>query len=524
MKLLRTSLLITLAGLLQSCFDSDEHIFDEADSIDITVDATISRTMAITIPSVKADTFNTSDTVYFLTSINPNKIINVQDYYWLMDGVQCSSDYNFKKQITEPGYHKFMFVLKDHFGDMHYDSLEVWVADSPTLNDSTFTPANGTQAIDPSESIFFTWSAHTEGIRLAHRYRFTLSEQNYTNTETQFVTIDTILTEPHYIYHNKLYPFKKYNWTVQAINEYGFSSEERIESSFFTKGKMPGEGSLQATISTSQDLATPVQLSLQNSDNPQKKYSYSYSFSRVDNKISTGAVPAGTYQLTISSSYPDFGEYKKDVVINEGYVTVVDGIRLVDSIKPSVVSYSGLDTLNFADSLKFIIKDGGGAISAANVSVHLENDLVTDKFFKDSILTVILRKNEKSWAYRILTVTVNDGSQNTLNKSFYISPSELWFKTNSDTTITSDQSIVLFINENNPFKFEIDTLKFFNLTTNTPIVSIPNTGKRTFSAELEAQLFDAFQTIRSSVIYTNGIVQHKDWNLYIKNANAKEEE
>ena len=167
MNFLKGFLIAVIAFLLQSCFNSDDHLFDASQAVDIKVETTLSNSMTDYSKIVKADTFNINDTVYFITTISPNKIIKVQDYQWLMDGKYCSSEYNFKKQITEPGYHKFTFMLKDYFGDMHYDSLEIWIAPSPTLNDSTFTPAEGTQAIDPYEAIYFTWSAKTEGINNA---------------------------------------------------------------------------------------------------------------------------------------------------------------------------------------------------------------------------------------------------------------------------------------------------------------------------------------------------------------------
>ena len=85
---MRTSqgfIVIAIALLLQSCFDSSDYIFDEAEATDITIDASLAHSMSTVSPSVKADTFSINDTIYFLTNITPNKIIRVQDYHWLMD-------------------------------------------------------------------------------------------------------------------------------------------------------------------------------------------------------------------------------------------------------------------------------------------------------------------------------------------------------------------------------------------------------------------------------------------------------
>ena len=518
MKFLKIFAIAAFASLLQSCFNSDDHIFDKSEAIDIKIEAAIAKSITDLSSGIKADTFHVSDTIFFLTTINPNKNIQVQNYHWLMDGKYCSSEYNFKKQITEPGHHKFTFELKDYFGDMHYDSLDVWIADNPTLNDSAFTPANGTQAIDPFEAIYFTWSAKTEGIKLAHYYRFTLSEQDFANADSKFTKIDTILYEPNFIFHNKLNQFKKYNWSVRAYNEYNFASTQKIESSFYTKG-FPGEGSLQATVDIGQATLVPMQLTLKNKDDFNKHFDFKFNLSSANNNISLGVIPAGTYQLILSSDYSDFGTIIKDVKINESFVTIEKNLKLVDSIAPTIISTANRDTLDFADTLQFIVKDGSGDISPQSINVSLENEVILDKFYKDNILTVVLKETDKSWTYRILAISATDGSKNIFNKYFYITPSILWFTTNSDTTIASNELINVFIHEKNPFGFVPDSLQIFNVTKNKTIISVPNTTS--FTAELEANLFEAEQTIKSIVIYKNGLRQSKTWKLYVQNGTTK---
>ena len=524
MKFIQTIIIVATAWLLQSCFDSNDHLFDEDDAIDITVEATLSHVMSAPMPSVKADTFNIHDTIFLLANVGPNKAFHIQDYYWLMDGEHCSSEYNFKKQINKPGHHKFTFVLKDYFNDIHSDSLDVWVADNPILNDSTFIPAQGTQAIDPYEAIYFTWNAKTEGIRLAHHFHFTLDEEDIAylgiHSESKFTPIDTILSEPYFEYHNELNPLKKYNWTVQAFNEYNLASIEKIESFFYTKG-LNGEGSLQAKISTSQQSPVPIHISLQNKTDENKIFNYNLSATSSSNEISLGSIPAGAYQLTFSSDYPDFKNIIKDIAIRDGFITILDNIQLIDSTPPSIASISNLDTLDFSDTLKFIVKDGSGNINTQNTKVHLESDMITDRFYKDSILYVILKDSDKSWTYRILTISVSDGSKNSTKKTFYIKQSPLWFTTNSDTTIARNGSIMLYIKDSNPFGFTVETMQFYNVTTNESIVSISNTEKSSFSAELEANLFGEEQTIESIIIYTNGMKQSKSWKLFVKEIGTK---
>ena len=523
MKFFKVCIIATLACFLQSCFNSDEHIFDEANASDIKVKASLARSITDIESNVKADTFHVSDTIYFLTTIIPNKIINVQNYYWLMDGKICSSEYNFKKQITVPGHHKFTFVLKDHFGDEHYDSLDVWIGDTPVLNDTAFIPAEGTQAIDPYETIYFTWKAKTEGINLGHYYHFTLSEQDFANSKSKFIAIDTILSEPHYTYHNKLNPLKKYNWTVQAYNEYNFASAEKIESFFYTKGIL-GDGSLQATMNIGKASTVPVQLTLQDKSEESKQFHYKFDITSSNNEISLDAIPKGKYQLSLSSDYPDFGTIEKEISINDGFVTILKELKIIDSIAPTIISLDGHDTLDFADTLKFIIKDRGGKITSQKTSVHLESDHIFDKTYRDSVLTVVLKDTDKSWAYRILTISAIDESQNIKTKSFYIAPSIIWFTTNNDTTIAKNEAIRIFINEKNPFGFKIDSLKIINASTNKTLISVAPNSTNNFVTELEGNSFNSEQTIKSIVLYTNGISQSKTWKLYVKEPETKEEE
>ena len=101
MKFLRSFILAAVTGLFQSCFNSEDYIFDEAETTDIKIEASLAKSMSDFSTITKADTFHIGDTIYFLTSVSPSKIIKVQDYHWLMDGKYCSSEYNFKKQVTE---------------------------------------------------------------------------------------------------------------------------------------------------------------------------------------------------------------------------------------------------------------------------------------------------------------------------------------------------------------------------------------------------------------------------------------
>ena len=237
-----------------------------------------------------------------------------------------------------------------------------------------------------------------------------------------------------------------------------------------------------------------------------------------------GSIPAGDYHLAISSDYSDFNEIIEDISINDGFITTTRSIKFSDSIAPVIKTFSSHDTIAYADTLQFIVKDGGEAISLQNISVNLEGESIVDRTYKDSILTVVLKKTDQSWAYRILNISAMDRSQNSAKKSFYIMPSTFWFETNNDTTIASNESIDFFVIDHNPFDFKVDTIKFFNITQNKSIISIPGSKNNSYRANLEASLFEPEQTIQSTVIYTNGMQQSKNWTLTVTKATSKEEE
>ena len=333
----------------------------------------------------------------------------------------------------------------------------------------------------------------------------------------------TILNEPNFTFHNKLNSFKKYNWSVQAINEYNFVSEEKIESYFFTKG-LPGDGSLHASIDIGNASSIPVQLSLLSKKDSNKRFNLDFSISTSKNEVSLGAIPAGNYTLKINSDNPDFGIVEKDINIRDGFVTIMKDIKLIDSIPPTIISITGKDTISFADTLEFIIKDGSGRIATQKTKVKLENEQVLDKFINDSLLTIVLKETDKSWAYRILTISVTDGSQNTRTKSFYREPIALWITANNDTTIANDGVVHFYIYDNNPYDFKVASFNLYNVTKNEMIITLQDSDKHIFKGELEASLFNEEQTIESTIIYKNGLQQSKTWKLYVRQNTTTGEE
>ena len=88
MKFIRMSFIVAMAYLLQSCFNSDDYIFNESDATSIIIQASLARSLGESASNVKADTFHINDTVYFQTTVSPNKIIKVHGWQILRIGVQ----------------------------------------------------------------------------------------------------------------------------------------------------------------------------------------------------------------------------------------------------------------------------------------------------------------------------------------------------------------------------------------------------------------------------------------------------
>ena len=86
MNFIKAFFVVAAAYILQSCFNSDDYIFNEAETTNIKIESTLAKSLVETGSKIKADTFHIGDTIYFLTSVTPSRTINVQNYQWLMDG------------------------------------------------------------------------------------------------------------------------------------------------------------------------------------------------------------------------------------------------------------------------------------------------------------------------------------------------------------------------------------------------------------------------------------------------------
>lgn len=420
LRLLKSAKSVALLGIfaiLLACSSSDDYLFDSQDSRLIEVSAVLTRSFDSDAIKSKADTIQPGDSLIFLTTVSPSKSIRNRQYFWTMDGANFASEYSFKKNINEPGIHKIAFIFVDFFGDTLSDTLTVTVASPPIMDTEKFIPTVGTQNIDPDSAIRFAWNFDDPDSLWDISFRFILQDSG------KDTLIDTLLDQSSFTCHKKLSPMLKYTWTVSAYNEFGQRSKEALTSSFFTDGKS-GQNAVAGTISiysdqknynfnvTLQDSAKAPLASFQISGNP----SADFNIHPLDK---------GKYCLIVSVDSAD--DFKPDTLhfnLSADQVLELDSIILQDKIPPIIQSLDGSDTLDYSDTLHFIVYDHGGPIPTTKINVYFEGDYVPDFTLSNDTLRVPFAKESsgQNWASKMIFVGAVDQSNNKVWKTFYLRP------------------------------------------------------------------------------------------------------
>jgi hypothetical protein len=105
-------------------------------------------------------------------------------------------------------------------------------------------------------------------------------------------------------------------------------------------------------------------------------------------------------------------------------VLELDTIILKDEIPPRIASPWNRDTINIADTLRFIVEDLGGDIPTSKIHIFYENDYLYDFKLSNDTLYVPFTKEAavQSWTYKPITVVAFDASYNRNKKTFYLRP------------------------------------------------------------------------------------------------------
>ncbi|MCF0225017.1 MAG: hypothetical protein HUK20_12170 [Fibrobacter sp.] len=417
---LRLPLLIFLA-LLYACSDSMDITFDESETRFISINAYTTRSFDLESDRKKQDTVSPGDSLIFLSTISPSKSIRLQRYYWNLDGKLFANEFSFKNALHEPGIHQMTFVLIDFFGDTLRDSVTLYVASHPTLDDTKFIPLDKTQSISPLEEMNFLWYCEQQDSLWQTFYRFTL-----TDVQSGQNLVDTLLKKNQFTYTGGFAPLSKYKWTVRAQNELGQQSPNTLENVFYTAGSR-GESAITGLLkTTSMETDTFFDLTLQDSSGKVIR-EFDKTKVNVDGRFILKALPAGKYILKVEQKdKPDFTPRTQSFTLQPMTVHEISEITLKDTAPPSISALMDCvaegDTLLYRDTLKFHVSDGGGTLKASRANVTLDEKIITSIQLQKDTLYVPMPPAENIWSYRILNVTLLDQSQNKASRYFYMKP------------------------------------------------------------------------------------------------------
>jgi hypothetical protein len=454
---------VAAACTLFACSDSDSLLYDEDDGIYLQVHAEMAITYELDSARVRADTISPLDTLIFIGEITPSRQARYREYYWTIDGKDFANDMNFRKPVTEAGYHEICFVVLDNFGDTLRDTLRLWVVKPPVIDTEHFIPARGTQGLSPQEGISFAWNGYDPDSLTSVKFHLIIKEPRrmgqdyrgwYLNSDP---IMDTILDNPSFIYwdnpnfYYRMGNLKYYVWEVYAINEFGLESDTLIQGDFFTGG-YGDEGGIQAFVSStnirycssSYHMALNV-LDSNSSPVAQRNFSADTTF------VIVSPLKPGKYKLVANfSDLEDFVPDTTEVIVRPGEVSVADTLIPQDTTPPTnnylspEGSLSDLDTLDFRDTLKFYFMDKG-----KNTYCHLFFNgqklnydywhVFSNETRTGDTLQITLPATYKSWTYQLLTINAYDYSENQNSRTYVIKPSMEMPKPAEDASSSSGE-------------------------------------------------------------------------------------
>ncbi len=509
------SLILFTSFLIVACTNSDDYLYSESDSQPISISAKMAPELDSINLQSKADTIKVGDTLTFIAEIDPSRSIRMQRYYWTKDNEIFATEFSFRKGFSDPGHHSVALVLIDIFGDTLSDTLDVWVASPPVLNDSEFIPLAGSQGITSNGGVSFAWTAYDPDSLYSLYYHFTLFSQS------KDLQIDTILNEPFFTYKKSLAPLQSYYWQVSAYNELDMPSTNFISGNFFTKGN--GEesgvlGEIRTSGYNNHARSIPIKANIQVKDTSGNLVHSSDITANTGSSIQfrIAPIPPGKYEIIPSiPDYPDYTVKATSMELLPGEMFELPIITLVDKVAPRIqcadTTYG--DTLDYSETYNFIITDGGDTIPSESVLAYLDNQAVPVKRVNGNTFSVQLPPSAESIVYRLLTITTSDISGNTTKRTFHIKPELQWFESNSDAKLYNNDILSIFVRDVNPLGFEPE-LFYFDLFNGVDIIAIDASGKTEYTFMIMYNMFsDESNSVRTGIRYKNGIVQWKTWNI-----------
>lgn len=503
-------------ALLCACTNSEGYLYDETTKSEFSVSAKMVTTFDSTKydsakTTIKSDTILVGDSLIFIANITPSNSVKINNVYWKMDEIILGSDFSMQEEINKPGYHDIVFVLIDCFNDTLSDTLHLWVTKAPIIDTNSFIPQNETYGISPTEPVQFAWNATKTDSSTSLTYRFILKslidEQNNLPN-----IVDTFIDKPYFNYTEPLKPLTPYQWEVQAKSNFGILSKEVIKGTFNTKGANE-EAGFYGQLESSSDSALTLEILATNSDG--QVFSTIFEEKNSSEIFILKPLAPGSYKIWArDSSNNEFSSEVINVTLKSNELQNIGKLKISDNEPPKISSLTGEDTLNFNDSLLFKITDGGMENIAKSAKVFLGNTPIETFSINNKTLTVYLDKFNLSWVHQVLTIIAYDNSNNKSEKEFIIRPSLLWFDANNDTTISIQDSLIVFVSDNNPNSFKTDIFVFNLYNDLRSTMYIKTEESKNFQFMVYGNSFhQKEQDVKTTVIYNNGIQQTKNWKI-----------
>ena len=504
--------LTLLAAMFSACSNGDDYLYDEDESLFIEVSAEMAYSFDSSSIRLKADTIKPDDSLIFIANILPSKSIKIKRYFWTLDGEPFSYDFSFRKNIEKPGFHKIAFILETYLGDTLSDTLTLQVSNPPILDNDKFIPASGSQALPSEGGIAFAWNSYDPDSIARVLHHFTIDGY-----------IDTIISEQGFMYWGSLPPLTHFNWSVQAINEFGIPSENVIYGQFSTQGG-PNEAGLTGFFGTSARASSPggfpveVNIAILDTLGTVVQKSDFRSSSQNIQAFSLMPLEAGHYKAVFSiPKYPEFAKDTLDITLNANEVLDLDTIILLDRISPQIfpivggTTLSDTDTLAYADTLRFYIKDQGSSASKISVAAYIESTPITETSMSGDTLVVVLPSSMRSWNTRLIDIVTIDASKNRSIRNIVLRNGDSWIRTNKSQTMSPGTTFRIYIIDENKFGFSTELCTF---DLGSKVLSLNTNGNALCSTSLNVDDFaDGENVITSTLLYTNGISQSVTWIL-----------
>ena len=509
---------------LFACTNSDDYLYNEEDSTFIEVSAEMAYSFDSGSERFKQDTIKPGDSLIFIANILPSKSIKIKHYRWTIDGEPLSYDFSFRSSVREPGMHQVAFFLETYFGDTLSDTLTLWVSNPPVLLEKEFIPAAGTQGLPTTGGISFAWKAYDPDSLAGLYYRFTIDGY-----------IDTLISTPYFTFWETLPPLSHFIWHVQAINEFGLVSSNTLQGDFFTRGGQ-GETGLTGFIGISSresftsSFAVNAKITILDTL-LNEVYSNNITWNDQNtHQFVASPLVQGQYKVVLNiPKYTDFVYDTLDVELFANEILDLGTILLRDTVPPQIGFINNgtlnekLDTLDYADTLKFLVKDFGSPSAQKTASAFLESTFLIEKQSSNDTLTVVLPETARTWNMRQLNIVATDASKNKTTRTFTIKPANSWIRINSNATLSdADTSVTLFAIDNNPYGFQVDSCKFN--VNGERMFAFKNTAGFICKAVIStSELHSGVNSIRNVIVYTNGISYWEDWQISYNKTEPEDE-